>query len=154
MPSEYIMYLSILLVGTLAIGGISATMVAINNTMEERAIEVNLENILQSITKVIHDVKENGDNQVELGATDLSYINILAIPEEIQEEEYIIEVTSTNTSYSLKASLKEDPEFFISVSLLISPDTITISGSIDSTGNAPKVIYIFDGISSSILLAN
>ncbi|MCG3221801.1 MAG: hypothetical protein H7641_10515 [Candidatus Heimdallarchaeota archaeon] len=154
MPSEYIMYISILLVGTLAIGGISATMVAINNTMEDRAIEVNLENILQSITEVIHDVKENGDNQVELGATDLNYINILSIPKEIHHEEYIIEVTSTDTYYSLKASLKEDPEFSISVSLLISPDIITISGFIDSTSNAPKVIYIFDGISSSIVLAN
>ncbi len=154
MPSEYIMYISILLVGTLAIGGISATMVAINNTMEDRAIEVNLENILQSITEVIHDVKENGDNQVELGATDLNYINILSIPEDIHQEEYIIEVTSTETYYSLKASLKEDPEVFITVALLISPDIITISGSIDSTSNAPKVIYIFDGISSSIVLTN
>jgi hypothetical protein len=154
MPSEYIMYLSILLVGTLAIGGISATMVAINNTMEDRAIEVNLENILQSIAEVIHDVKENGDNQVELGATEVNYINVLTLPEEIHQEEYLIEVTSTNTSYSLKASLQEDPEFFVTVPLLISPDIIIISGSIDSTSNAPKVSYIFNGVTSSIVLSD
>ena len=154
MPSEYIMYLSILLVGTLAIGGISATMVAINNTMEDRAIEVNLENILQSIAEVIHDVKENGDYQVQIGATDINYINILTIPDEIHYEEYIVEVTSTNTSYSLKASLKEDPEFSVSVSLLISPDIILISGSIDSTSNAPQVSYIYNGVTSSIILSS
>ena len=154
MPSEYIMYLSILLVGTLAIGGISATMVAINNTMEDRAIEVNLENILQGIAEVIHDVRAHGDNQVELGATDLNYVNILSIPEDVHEEEYLIEVTATTSTYSLKASLKEDPEFFITVKLLISPDFITISGSIDSTGNVPRVTYIFDGAVSSIVLSN
>ena len=154
MPSEYIMYLSILLVGTLAIGGISATMVAINNTMEDRAIEVNLENILQGIAEVIHDVRAHGDNQVELGATELNYVNILSIPEDVHNEEYLIEISTTATAYSLKASLKEDPEFFITVALLISPDTITISGTIDSTGNVPKVTYIFDGTTSSIVLSN
>jgi hypothetical protein len=148
------MYLSILLVGTLAIGGISATMVAINNTMENRAIDVNLENILQGIAEVIHDVRAHGDNQVELGATDLNYVNILSLPTDVHQEEYIVEVTSTESTYSLKASLKEDPEFFITVTLLISPDTISISGSIDSTGNAPKVTYLFDGTISSIVLSN
>ena len=57
MPSEYMMYLSILLVGALAIGGISVTMIAINNTMDDRATETNLENILQNIAEVIHNLK-------------------------------------------------------------------------------------------------
>ena len=57
MPSEYIMYLSILLVGSLAIAGISATMIAIDNSMEERSIETSFENILQNIAEIIHNMK-------------------------------------------------------------------------------------------------
>ena len=83
MPSEYIMYLSILLVGTLAIGGVSVTMVTINNSMEDRAIETNLENILQKITETIHDLIVEGENQIQLGGSDIEMVISLTLPESI-----------------------------------------------------------------------
>ena len=104
MPSEYMMYLSILLVGALAIGGISVTMIAINNTMDDRATETNLENILQNIAEVIHNLKIYGENQIEQGALEVTEYVMLSLPTSTHNEEYIIEVTSTNITYSLKAS--------------------------------------------------
>ena len=152
MPSEYMMYLSILLVGALAIGGISVTMIAINNTMDDRATETNLENILQNIAEVIHNLKIYGENQIEQGALTVNEYVMLSLPKSIHNEEYIIEVTSTNITYSLKASLVEKEEVSVSVSLLLSPDMISISGSIESIGTAPRIGYIYNGITSSIVL--
>lgn len=152
MPSEYIMYLSILLVGTLAIGGISVTMVAINNSMEDRAIETGLENILQHIVDIIYGIKESAEEQIAIGATDIDMHRMLDLPDAIQEEEYKIEVIYSNLTYSLKASLIEKPDVTVTVSLLIEPESISISGVIESTSSSPRVRYIYNGISSSIIL--
>ena len=153
MPSEYIMYLSILLVGTLAIGGISVTMVAINNSMEVRAIEVNLENIMQNIAEVIHSLKEEAEEEIQLGATEIEKKYILTLPDKIYDEEYIIQVISSNITYSLRARLKDiNNDISVLVSLLISPNTIAMSGTIDSTNFAPTISYYYDGVTSSIVL--
>ncbi|MEE9410131.1 MAG: hypothetical protein V3V41_04325, partial [Candidatus Heimdallarchaeota archaeon] len=149
-----IMYLSILLVGALAIGGISVTMIAINNTMDDRAIETNLENILQNIAEVVHNLRVNGENQIELGATEVNEYIILTLPESVHNEEYLIEVRKTNTTYLLVASLLSNTDFTVSVSLLISPETITISGSIESTSTVSRVGFIYNGITSSIVLVD
>ncbi|MHA1259767.1 MAG: hypothetical protein ACTSRO_09050 [Candidatus Heimdallarchaeaceae archaeon] len=104
MPSEYIMYMSILLVGVLAIGGISVTMVSINSSMENRAIETNMENILQKIAEIIYDLKANGESQIQQGMTEVEIIVPITIPGELYEEEYVIEITATNTTYSYSVS--------------------------------------------------
>jgi len=152
MPSEYIMYLSILLVGSLAIGGISVTMIAINNSMEDRAIETGMESILQNIAETIYGLKESAQQQIAQGATELDIHVILAIPEQIQEEEYKIEVIFNNLTYSLKASLIDNTDVSVTVSLLITPESISISGLIESTGEVPRVRFTYDGISISIIL--
>ncbi|MBY9001605.1 MAG: hypothetical protein KGD64_11850 [Candidatus Heimdallarchaeota archaeon] len=152
MPSEYIMYLSILLVGSLAIGGISVTMIAINNSMEDRAIETNMENILQKIAEAIYGLKESSQLQIAQGATTLDTHVMLSIPEQIQEEEYKIEVIISNLTYSLKASLIDNPDVSVTVSLLISPSSISISGLIESTGAVPRVRFTYDGVTSNIIL--
>lgn len=154
MPSEYIMYMSILLVGVLAIGGISVTMVSINNSMENRAIETNMENILQKIAEIIYDLKANGESQIQQGMTEVEIIVPITIPGELYEEEYVIEATATNTTYSLKASLQQREEVTVSVSLLINPGTITIAGTIDSTALSPYVMFTYDGVSASIILSS
>ncbi|MHA1420097.1 MAG: hypothetical protein ACTSVO_02205 [Candidatus Heimdallarchaeaceae archaeon] len=152
MPSEYIMYLSILLVGSLAIGGISITMIAINGSMEDRAIETGMENILQNIAESIYGLKTSAQQQIAQGATDLDIHIMLAIPEQIQDEEYIIEVLINNLTYSLKASLIDNPDIYVTVSLLISPESISISGLIESTGEVPRVRFTYDGVNSNIIL--
>ena len=152
MPSEYIMYLSILLVGSLAIGGISVTMIAINNSMEDRAIETSMENILQNIAETIYGLKESSQQQIAQGATALDTHVMLALPEEIQEEEYKIEVMISNLTYSLKASLIDNSDVSVTISLLISPSSITISGIIESSGDVPRVRFTYDGVTSNIFL--
>ena len=152
MPSEYIMYLSILLVGSLAIGGISVTMIAINGAMEDRAIETGMENILQNIAESIYGLKESAQLQIAQGATELDIHIMLAIPEQIQEEEYKIEVIFSNLTYSLKASLIDNTDISVTVSLLIAPESISISGLIESTGEVPRVRFTYDGVTSSIIL--
>ncbi len=152
MPSEYIMYLSILLVGSLAIGGISVTMISINSSMEDRAIETGMENILQNIAESIYGLKESAQRQIAQGATDLDIHIMLAIPEQIQEEEYKIEVIFNNLTYSLKASLIGNTDVSVTVSLLISPESISISGLIESTGEVPRVRFTYNGITSNIIL--
>ncbi len=152
MPSEYIMYLSILLVGSLAIGGISVTMIAINNSMEDRAIETGMKSILQSIAETIYGLKESAQQQIAQGATELDIHVMLAIPEQIQEQEYMIEVISNNLTYSLKASLIDNTDVSVTVSLLIAPESILISGLIESTGEIPRVRFTYDGINSVIAL--
>ncbi|TFG09352.1 hypothetical protein EU534_02230 [Candidatus Heimdallarchaeota archaeon] len=153
MPSEYIMYLSILLVGSLAIAGISVTMMAIDNAMEERAIETNFESILQSISEIIHNLKIEGEEMILEGATSITISFILGeLPEEIQQSEYQIDVLSNEETFSLKAYALEVEDAEKIVSLFISPTDLSISGSILSTDPAPTVTYIYDGISSSIIL--
>ena len=152
MPSEYIMYLSILLVGTLAIAGISVTMIAINNTMEERAIETNMENILQSMTETIHDLINEGQSQIELGALSITMERPLSLPQEIQNEAYKIEVVSNENTYSLKATVLGNDDIFVTVSLFIDPSSITMSGTISSLNAAPTIVYEYDGVDVSITL--
>ncbi len=153
MPSEYIMYLSILLVGSLAIAGISVTMMAMDNAMEERAIETNFESILQSISEIIHDLKIEGEEMILEGATDINMAFLLGeLPQKIQQSEYQIEVLSSEVTYSLKAYALDDEDVNNIVSLFIDPSDITISGSILSTDSAPSITYIYDGMSISIIL--
>ncbi len=152
MPSEYIMYLSILLVGTLAIGGISVTMMSINSAMEDRSIETGMENILQNISETIHELKESELKKIAQGATVIHTELVLDIPKQIQEEEYKIEVIFNNLTYSLKASLIDNPDVSVTVSLLISPGSISITGIIESTGQNPRVTFTYDGVTSNIIL--
>ena len=152
MPSEYIMYLSILLVGTLAIAGISVTMMAINNTMEETAIETSMENILQNIAETIHNLINEGQNQIYLGALTITMQRPISLPEEIHGESYEIEVTSTVSSYSLKATAAENEDVFVIISLFIDPGTISISGTISSLEPAPTIVYEYDGVDVTITL--
>lgn len=149
------MYLSILLIGSLAIAGISATMMAMDNTMEERSIETNFESILQSIAEIIHNLKIQGEEMILEGATAISLgFQLGELPQTIQQAEYQIEVLSTEVTYSLKAYVIDDEDVSSIVSLVIDPLDITISGSIVSTNTAPSVTYIYDGVSSSIVLAS
>lgn len=152
MPSEYIMYLSILLVGSLAIGGISVTMITINSAMEDRAIETGMENILQNIAESIYGLKESAQQQIAQGATELDIHIMLAIPEKMQDEEYKIEVIFNNLTYSLKASLIRNSDVYVTVSLLIAPESISISGLIESSGEVPRVRFTYDGVTSNIIL--
>ena len=152
MPSEYIMYLSILLVGSLAIGGISVTMITINDAMEDRAIETGMENILQNIAESIYWLKESAQQQITQGATELDIHIMLAIPEHLHEEEYKIEVIYNNLTYSLKASLKDNTDIYVTVSLLMAPESISISGAIESTGDVPRIRFTYDGVTSNIIL--
>ena len=153
MPSEYIMYLSILLVGSLAIAGISVTMMAMDNSMEERSIETNFESILQSLAEIIHNLKIAGEEMILEGATAINLgFQLGELPQTIQQSEYQIEVLSTEVTYSLKAYVLDDEDIHAIVSLFIDPIGITISGSILSTDSAPSVTYIYDGVSSSIVL--
>lgn len=152
MPSEYIMYLSILLVGSLAIGGISVTMISINSSMEDRAIETGMENILQNIAESIYGLKESAQQQIAQGATELDIHIMLVIPEQIQDEEYKIEVIFNNLTYSLKASLIDNTDVSVTVSLLITPESISISGLIESTGEVPRIRFTYDGVTSNIIL--
>jgi len=152
MPSEYLMYMAILLVGTLAIGAISVTMIAINGTMEERAIETNLENISQNLAEIIHDLKAFCENQIQQGATSFTHSVILTLPDEVHEEAYKIEVSSDGINYYLEASLVENPNLVVSVNLLIPIDSITMSGYIESSNASPKISYIFDGVNSIIVM--
>ncbi len=152
MPSEYIMYLSILLVGTLAIAGISVTMMAINNTMEETAFETNLENILQNLAETIHNLVNEGQNQITLGALSITMQRPLSLPEEVQGEPYLIEVTSTVSSYSLKATAIENAEVYVTISLFIEPTVLLMSGTISSLNPAPTIVYEYDGLDVSVTL--
>lgn len=152
MPSEYIMYLSILLVGTLAIGGISVTMIAINDSMENKALETGMENILQSISETIYGLKESEQKKIAQGATDIHTEINLDIPNQLHEEEYKIEVIFNNLTYSLKASLIDNADISVTVSLLITPESISISGIIESTGLNPRVIFTYDGVNINIIL--
>ncbi|MHA1199624.1 MAG: hypothetical protein ACTSQF_09890 [Candidatus Heimdallarchaeaceae archaeon] len=153
MPSEYIMYLSILLVGSLAIAGISVTMMAMDNSMEERSIETNFESILQSLAEIIHNLKIEGEEMILEGATDINLgFQLGELPQTIQQSEYQIEVLFTEVTYSLKAYALDDEDIHSIVSLFIDPIDIAISGSILSTDSAPSVTYIYDGVSSSIVL--
>ena len=155
MPSEYIMYLSILLVGSLAIAGISVTMMAIDNSMEERSIETNFESILQNIAEIIHDLKIDCEAMILEGATSINLaIPLGELPEQIQQSEYRIEVLSSEVTYSLKAYSLDDADVNKIVSLFIDPAEIIISGSILSTNTAPSVTYIYNGVSSSIILSS
>lgn len=147
------MYLSILLVGSLAIAGISVTMMAIDSTMEERAIETNFESILQSISEIIHNLKAEGEEMILEGATEITLSFILGeLPEEIQQSEYQIDVISSEETFSLKAYALEVEDAEKTISLFINPSEISISGSIQSTAPAPSITYIYDGVSSSVVL--
>lgn len=152
MPSEYLMYMAILLVGTLAIGAISVTMIAINGTMEDRAIETGLENISQNLAEIIHNLKSFCESQIQQGATNFTHSVMLSLPDEVHEETYIIEVSSDGINYYLEASLVENSELSVSVNLLIPEDSLTISGSIESSNPSPKISYTFDGENSNIVL--
>ena len=153
MPSEYIMYLSILLVGSLAIAGISVTMIGIDNTMEERAIETNLENILQNIGETMHNLIQSGEEQITLGATSLEIQMFLTLPQKIHQQTYRISVPSTTNSYQLKAVLIDNLNIDVIISLFIDPATITMSGIILSTSTFPSVTFLYDGVDTSIILA-
>jgi 3-hydroxyacyl-CoA dehydrogenase len=153
MPSEYIMYLSILLVGTLAIGGISVTMISINSSMEDRAIETGMENLLQNISETILGLMESEQKKIAQGATVIhTELNLADLPKQIQEEEYKIVVIFNNLTYSLKASLIDNADISVTVSLFISPGSISISGVIESTGQNPRVTFTYDGVTSNIIL--
>ncbi len=154
MPSEYIMYLSILLVGTLAIAGIAVTMIAINNTMEEAALKTNMENILQNMAETIHNLLNEGQNQINLGAISINMQRPLTLPQEIQNEAYEIEVLSSENTYSLKATVIKNEDIFVTVSLFIDPVVLTISGTISSLNSSPTIIYVYDGVDVSISLVD
>jgi hypothetical protein len=152
MPSEYIMYLSILLVGTLAIAGISVTMIAINNTMEVTAIETNMENITQNIAETIHNLINEGQEQIYLGALTITMQRPISLPEEIHGEPFKIEITSTVGSYFLKASALENEEVTVSISLFIDPSSLSMSGTISSLNPAPTIVYEYNGVDITITL--
>ena len=153
MPSEYVMYLSILLVGSLAIAGISVTMMAIDSAMEERAIETNFESILQSISEIIHNMKIQSEEMIAGGAQEFTTTFLLGeLPQEIQQSEYQIEVITGEETYSLIASSLEIEGASTTISLLIDPLDLSISGSILSTDAAPTISYIYDGLTSSVVL--
>ncbi len=152
MPSEYIMYMSVLLVGTLAIAGISATLIAIDDTMENKAIETNLENVLQKISEIIHDLRYQGSLQIEMGATSFAIEVIIALPNNIHDQEYIIEIEDRDSSYYLTATLTDDSDFSISIKLFIDSSNILLSGSIQSSSSGPRVVFNYDGSTSQIQL--
>lgn len=153
MPSEYIMYLSILLVGSLAIAGISATMIAIDNSMEERSIETSFENILQNIAEIIHNMKVTGEQMILDGSINIELTFTLdELPQTIQQAEYQIEVIYSEVTYSLKAYALDDENINTVISLFIDPEEITISGNIVSTDSSPRITFLYNGVSSSIFL--
>lgn len=152
MPSEYIMYMSVLLVGTLAIAGISATLISIDGTMEDKAIETNLENILQKISEIIHNLRYQGSLQIEMGATSFAIDVVLTLPNNIHDQEYMIEVEDRDSSYYLTATLTDDATFNISINLFIDPSQILLSGSIQSSSSVPRVVFDYDGSTSQIQL--
>lgn len=154
MPSEYIMYMSVLLVGTLAIAGISATLIAIDSTMEDKAIETNLENILQKISEIIHDLRNQGSLQIEMGATSFAIDVVLTLPDNIHNQEYIIEIEDRDSSYYINATLTDDPAFSISIKLFIDSSNILLSGSIQSSSSVPRVVFNYDGSTSQIQLVD
>ncbi|MHA1303473.1 MAG: DUF7266 family protein [Candidatus Heimdallarchaeaceae archaeon] len=154
MPSEYVMYLSIVLIGALAIAGISATMVGLNNTLEDRAIETSLKQILQKVSESIINLNNAGNSQVEQGATELTLYVSLTLPNSIQDEEYIIEVYLDEGSgyYMLRGYLIENEDVKSTVSLYIQEGEVTITGSIESTSSSPLLIYSFNGVEKKITL--
>ena len=152
MPSEYIMYMSVLLVGTLAIAGISVTLISIDNTMEDKAIETNLENILQKISEIIHDLRYQGSLQIEMGATSFAIDVVLTLPSNIHEQDYIIEIEDRDSSYYLTATLTDDSTFSISIKLFIDSSDILLYGSIQSSSSVPRVVFNYDGSTSQIQL--
>ena len=152
MASDYVMYLSIVLVGSLAIAGISVTMVGMNDSIEDRAIKTNLEHILNKISESIHTLKSSAYQQIELGASNLQIHILLELPPSIKTHEYLIEVTQDNTTQYLTATSLEDPNLSVSLNLLISPDEITITGEIESTGSSPVIIFRYLAGQKSITL--
>jgi len=146
--------MSMLFVGALAIAGISATMISINTTMENKAVQTELESILQKLSESIHTLLNAGERQIQGGATNVYLALMLTLPSEVQNEEYQIAVESNNVTYVLVAHLLDKPSIEVQVNLMIEPTTITISGSIQSTQSAPRLVFTYDqGIKSIILEA-
>lgn len=152
MPSEYIMYMSMLFVGALAIAGISTTMVSINTTMENKAIETELENILQKISSSIQSLLSAGERQINNGATKVYLASILLLPSEVHYEEYQITVESRDISYLLIATLIDNQAFQVTVTLMIDPEDVSVSGTIQSTDSAPRIVFSYNNGLEYILL--
>ncbi|MHA1865679.1 MAG: hypothetical protein ACTSVB_07430 [Candidatus Heimdallarchaeaceae archaeon] len=156
MPSEYVMYLSIIMIGSLAIAGISATMVSLNNSLENRAIETSLEQILQKVANSILDLKQMGDKKIQQGATDFKIQLSLSLPNDVQEEEYVITylLPESATEYLLYAYLAEDEDVSATVTLYLENTDVTFSGEIVSSLKNPTVTYLFDGVNKRIIFSS
>ncbi|MHA1115882.1 MAG: hypothetical protein K9W45_12465 [Candidatus Heimdallarchaeum aukensis] len=156
MPSEYVMYLSIIMIGSLAIAGISATMVSLNNSLENRAIESSLEQILQKVANSILDLKQFGDKKIQQGATDFTIQLSLSLPDKIQEEEYVITylLPDSATEYLMYAYLVENEDVSATVTLYLEKSEVTFSGEIVSSQKNPIIAYLYDGTNKRITFSS
>jgi len=156
LPSEYVMYLSIIMIGSLAIAGISATMVSLNNSLENRAIESSLEQILQKVANSILDLKQFGDKKIQQGATDFTIQLSLSLPDKIQEEEYVITylLPDSATEYLMYAYLVENEDVSATVTLYLEKSEVTFSGEIVSSQKNPIIAYLYDGTNKRITFSS
>jgi len=150
------MYLSIIMIGSLAIAGISATMVSLNNSLENRAIESSLEQILQKVANSILDLKQFGDKKIQQGATDFTIQLSLSLPDKIQEEEYVITylLPDSATEYLMYAYLVENEDVSATVTLYLEKSEVTFSGEIVSSQKNPIIAYLYDGTNKRITFSS
>ncbi len=156
MPSEYLMYMSILLVGSLAIAGISVTMIGINSTISDSSIKMNLEFIVQKISETMLNIKQQTDQQIMDGTTEISLTVGLDIPEKLETDFYKIEVTTSEDGnyYALRGASIDNPDIYVLKSLLIELDEISMNGNVRSYHKNPVISYNYADESIIIQLSS
>ncbi len=154
MPSEYIMYLSIVMIGALAIAGISATMVGVNHSIENRATTSSLEQIIQKVAHSIIELNNDGKNQIEQGAVKVKITVFLDLPMTVEHKLYAIGayLNEGSGNYMLRSYLLSNHDIGAVTSLYLNQSEVTVSGSFYSTSVTPTLVFNYNGTAAVISL--
>ena len=157
MPSEILMYTSLIALGMLMFGSISLVMIGIEDRVQDDAIDQNLEIVTTKVAQSIENLVANGNRQIQDGASEVTISVSLEIPDRIQNQVYLIEVSTVqingNTHYELVSNISTFPNNASAITTLVQSASFSLTGSIVSDGLQPTVTFNYDGTTTTVTLS-
>ncbi len=156
MVNETLMYQSLLLLGMIAFGAFSVTFTNFDNRAQSQVMQSNLTKTLNDVGRTINQLVAQGEKLKgdSLNGGSIVLTVYLELAKEFGKNQYVLNSTvdSTDGSAVLVGTQAGSTQIVSSYDLGFSASTIQLNGFLYSSANAPYVKYVWNGITTQVVL--
>ena len=158
MPSEYVMYLSTFVIGTVMIASFTGIYFGINQTAENTAIDSSLASILSNLADTIKDLYYAGES-LRQTSDSVDLVFYVSLPHDFQGSTYTITISKVAGDFGqslvqLTATSDENDLITRSIVINIPANTITVTGTISSAHSHQYLEYSYATGTTVLILSS